>query len=59
MADVIWLRLNRIEQCKISVYCNLKHLFWFRDLLMLPTGTVWTPLVDDKQNIFLSGLVII
>jgi len=36
---------------KIFECCILKTFFWPRDLLMQPTGTVWTTLIGDYPGI--------
>jgi len=40
-----------VSDKKIFENCFLKTYFWPRDLLMQPTGTVWTTLVEEHLGI--------
>jgi len=40
-----------VSDKKIFENCILKTHFWPRDLLMQPTGTIWTTLVGDHPEI--------
>jgi len=40
-----------VSDKKIFENCILKPIFWPCDLLMQPTGTIWTTLVGDYQGI--------
>jgi len=40
-----------VSDKKIFENCILKTYFWPRDLLMQPSGTVWTTLVEEHIGI--------
>ena len=55
---IIWMLYTKHESsrsCSFGQYfffnCIFKPTFWSRDLLMQPTGTVWTTLLGDHPII--------
>jgi len=46
-----------VSDKKVFENCILKTFFWPRDLLMQPTGTIWTALEGTTQVSFLWSLV--